>query len=229
MKSFFQTFSLAVCAGNLATTYASPAPLQVALEINTKDVLQTEQNICLKVCWPSAPTCPAGWFSNNFGTADQPCWTCCKSPDIVIATEVEKIKEVDQNICLKVCWPQTPQCPPGWFSNQFGSCWTCCKSPGDDDIVIAKEIEHPKTSHKTVGKTLALPELDVSISVTVGQAQEITLNNQNICFMICLPEEPTCPEGWYASEQGQCWTCCKTPDDAIFGFKKGLPQSELKH
>ncbi|KAE9364515.1 hypothetical protein N431DRAFT_474105 [Stipitochalara longipes BDJ] len=180
MISFFQTLSLAACAGNLATTYASPAPLQVALEINTKDVLQTQQNICLKVCWPESPTCPDGWFSNNFGTADQPCWTCCKSPASASANKVE-------------------------------------------------EIEQPKTSRKTLAKTPAVPEVDVSVSITVNQAREATMNNQDICFLICLPEEPTCPNGWYSSERGDCWTCCKTPENDIFGSKKGFSQSELKH
>ncbi|CAM1501391.1 Fc.00g105530.m01.CDS01 [Cosmosporella sp. VM-42] len=37
-------------------------------------------DICLRVCWPETPTCPDGWYSNNMGTTDDPCWTCCKAP-----------------------------------------------------------------------------------------------------------------------------------------------------
>ncbi|WAO86135.1 Hypothetical protein NCS54_00339500 [Fusarium falciforme] len=56
--------------------------------------------VCLRVCWPSVPTCPDGWVSvtypifylgsreclsrtkltNSQGTGDSPCWTCCKAP-----------------------------------------------------------------------------------------------------------------------------------------------------
>ncbi|KAF9771751.1 hypothetical protein IL306_010601 [Fusarium sp. DS 682] len=41
-------------------------------------------------------------------------------------------------VCLKVCWPEEPQCPEGWNSKKFGDsdypCWTCCKPTGDDDL-----------------------------------------------------------------------------------------------
>ncbi|KAH6977236.1 hypothetical protein BKA56DRAFT_674073 [Ilyonectria sp. MPI-CAGE-AT-0026] len=40
----------------------------------------SEFDICLKVCWQETPTCPTGWYSNNMGTRDHPCWTCCKAP-----------------------------------------------------------------------------------------------------------------------------------------------------
>lgn len=38
------------------------------------------QDPCWRVCWQFIPTCPAGWYSNNLGTAADPCWTCCKAP-----------------------------------------------------------------------------------------------------------------------------------------------------
>ncbi|KAK7413914.1 hypothetical protein QQX98_007181 [Neonectria punicea] len=37
-------------------------------------------DVCLRVCWPDTPQCPTGWYSNNVGTKDHPCWTCCKAP-----------------------------------------------------------------------------------------------------------------------------------------------------
>ncbi|EEU35906.1 uncharacterized protein NECHADRAFT_105956 [Fusarium vanettenii 77-13-4] len=39
------------------------------------DIHPENFQVCLKVCWPSVPTCPNGW-----GTANHPCWTCCKAP-----------------------------------------------------------------------------------------------------------------------------------------------------
>ncbi|KAL2670108.1 hypothetical protein Neosp_014989 [[Neocosmospora] mangrovei] len=44
------------------------------------DIHPANFDVCLRVCWPSVPTCPTGWYSNNMGTANQPCWTCCKAP-----------------------------------------------------------------------------------------------------------------------------------------------------
>jgi hypothetical protein len=57
------------------------------------------EDLCLMVCWYEVPTCPkgkptkwataivkltdAGWYSNNKGTGDDPCWTCCKAPEDV--------------------------------------------------------------------------------------------------------------------------------------------------
>ncbi|KAK7419185.1 hypothetical protein QQZ08_010952 [Neonectria magnoliae] len=46
-----------------------------------KDNSAAEFDICLRVCWPRTPECPTGWYSNNVGTKDQPCWTCCKAPE----------------------------------------------------------------------------------------------------------------------------------------------------
>jgi hypothetical protein len=61
------------------------------------------------------------------------CWTCCKNPDgdlalhvkpstkeIVTVADVKKSVEDGQlmntniDICLRVCWPETPTCPDGW-------------------------------------------------------------------------------------------------------------------
>ncbi|KAJ4009519.1 hypothetical protein NW752_009109 [Fusarium irregulare] len=39
-------------------------------------------DICLRVCWPEEPKCADGWYSNQMGTSDNPCWTCCKAPSV---------------------------------------------------------------------------------------------------------------------------------------------------
>ncbi|KAH7186107.1 uncharacterized protein B0J16DRAFT_415374 [Fusarium flagelliforme] len=43
---------------------------------------------------------------------------------------------IDNEVCLKVCWPEEPKCPEGWSSKKLGEdnypCWTCCKSFSDD-------------------------------------------------------------------------------------------------
>ncbi|KAJ4250983.1 hypothetical protein NW762_011633 [Fusarium torreyae] len=48
------------------------------------------------------------------------------------------LRASDYDICLKVCWPESPHCPEGWKPKKFGNedtpCWTCCKSTGDDDL-----------------------------------------------------------------------------------------------
>ncbi|KAK1752013.1 hypothetical protein QBC47DRAFT_432849 [Echria macrotheca] len=43
---------------------------------------------------------------------------------------------IGPGICLKVCWPESPTCPEGWVSHNFGDeegpCWTCCKKEDED-------------------------------------------------------------------------------------------------
>ncbi|CAH0023287.1 unnamed protein product [Clonostachys rhizophaga] len=31
----------------------------------------------------------------------------------------------------------------------------------------------------------------------------------DICWLLCASDKIQCPEGWYSSQQGDCWTCCK--------------------
>jgi hypothetical protein len=76
-----KTFSfITILAGLLATTSAAPSAEQVEILIsvnghaasnnhNGKVVHKSDistMDICLKVCWPETPTCPDGWYSNNF-------------------------------------------------------------------------------------------------------------------------------------------------------------------
>ncbi|KFY02204.1 hypothetical protein O988_02317 [Pseudogymnoascus sp. VKM F-3808] len=113
---------------------------------------------CWRVCWFKTPKCPSGWYSNNKGTAAQPCWTCCKSPsgssETPSVSSTPDKEEIDINIkisdtsvansasslvedvCWKVCWEFVPKCPDGMYSNNKGTaaypCWTCCISPSVD-------------------------------------------------------------------------------------------------
>ncbi|RMJ17089.1 hypothetical protein CDV36_003278 [Fusarium kuroshium] len=61
----------------------SQSPSHHAKVSTPKGALNPESfDICWLVCWPSVPTCPDGWYSNNMGTGDEPCWTCCKAPAV---------------------------------------------------------------------------------------------------------------------------------------------------
>jgi hypothetical protein len=204
----------------------------VKKSVEDGQLLNTNTDICLRVCWPETPTCPDGWYSNNLGIADQPCWTCCKSPSLKSSETEKKIIETsiklhefsknNQNICFKVCWPETPTCPDGWFSNNFGTadqpCWTCCKSP--DNIAVSK----PKTldSKKKVTTT------DVAVKISEHEA---LAQNQNICLKVCWPEISTCPDGWFSNnfgtQQNPCWTCCKSPDSSLVSSEKHSPKLGL--
>ncbi|KAK3489463.1 uncharacterized protein B0T23DRAFT_385535 [Neurospora hispaniola] len=37
-------------------------------------------------------------------------------------------------ICWRACFGDSPNCPEGWHSKQFGDCWTCCKTLGEDTL-----------------------------------------------------------------------------------------------
>lgn len=32
---------------------------------------------------------------------------------------------------------------------------------------------------------------------------------EDICWRMCRPTQPACPEGWTAQYIGSCWTCCR--------------------
>ncbi|EIE81823.1 hypothetical protein RO3G_06534 [Rhizopus delemar RA 99-880] len=46
-------------------------------------------------------------------------------------------------------------------------------------------------------------------SSNVAEAQEI-------CWRVCFPEKPKCPEEWSPKKLGHCWTCCK--DNSVYFF-----------
>ncbi|KAG2124540.1 hypothetical protein BD769DRAFT_1467561 [Suillus cothurnatus] len=49
----------------------------------------------------------------------------------------------------------------------------------------------------------------LAILAAVAGVKAATDGTTEICQFICLHEEPVCPEGWYAYETGDCWTCCR--------------------
>ncbi|KAI8674440.1 hypothetical protein NCS57_00341600 [Fusarium keratoplasticum] len=60
----------------------SQSPSHHAQGSTPKGTVKIEDSpICLAICWHSVPTCPDGWYSNNMGTSNSPCWTCCKAPE----------------------------------------------------------------------------------------------------------------------------------------------------
>ncbi|KAK4655805.1 hypothetical protein QC762_305650 [Podospora pseudocomata] len=40
------------------------------------------------------------------------------------------------DVCLRVCWPESPKCPEEWSPKNMGSeedpCWTCCRKMEHD-------------------------------------------------------------------------------------------------
>jgi hypothetical protein len=74
-------------------------------------------------------------------------------------------------------------------------CYTCCRSSGVS-AGKAKNVKQINASPEAPTQTLAVPEVDVSISINANQVKDQTLNNQGICFKVCWPTIPTCPDGW---------------------------------
>ncbi|KAH7270975.1 hypothetical protein FSOLCH5_003847 [Fusarium solani] len=54
---------------------------------------------------------------------------------------------------------------------------------------------------------LAMPQISDKTNEMAKRSAQT--HNQDICLRICWFEEPRCPEGWYANQQGECWTCCR--------------------
>ncbi|KAF4569654.1 hypothetical protein EYR40_008631 [Pleurotus pulmonarius] len=79
MKSFF----VAICAA--ATLVAANCEAMRFQKPDAAYFTSLEKSVpaldlCFRMCAPSIPTCPEHWYSNNMGTADKPCWTCCQAP-----------------------------------------------------------------------------------------------------------------------------------------------------
>ncbi|KAF5026512.1 hypothetical protein F66182_1372 [Fusarium sp. NRRL 66182] len=57
---------------------------------------------------------------------------------------------------------------------------------------------------------------DITLSVKVSQSPlrkgTPTANSFAICWLLCASEQVRCPDGWYAKQMGDCWTCCKDPE-----------------
>ncbi|KAF2137440.1 uncharacterized protein K452DRAFT_302015 [Aplosporella prunicola CBS 121167] len=44
-----------------------------------------------------------------------------------------------------------------------------------------------------------------------------SIDKTDICWLICASQPLDCPEGWYSSQQGECYTCCRGAGDSKVG------------
>ncbi|RSM02311.1 hypothetical protein CDV31_010960 [Fusarium ambrosium] len=58
---------------------------------------------------------------------------------------------------------------------------------------------------------LAMPQMSDKTNEMAKRSAEIY--GRDICWLLCAPEKIECPEEWYASKQGDCWTCCRGIDE----------------
>ncbi|KAL6362041.1 hypothetical protein LRP88_05524 [Fusarium phalaenopsidis] len=54
----------------------------------------------------------------------------------------------------------------------------------------------------------AMPQISYKTNEMAKRSAQ--LQNQDICLLVCWFEKPDCPESWYANQQGECWTCCRS-------------------
>ncbi|KAJ4178034.1 hypothetical protein NW755_013452 [Fusarium falciforme] len=55
---------------------------------------------------------------------------------------------------------------------------------------------------------------EITLRVKVGESPtKARLAKTDICWLLCASDEIQCPEGWYASQQGECWTCCRGSEE----------------
>ncbi|KAH7236788.1 uncharacterized protein BKA55DRAFT_694414 [Fusarium redolens] len=54
---------------------------------------------------------------------------------------------------------------------------------------------------------------DISLSIKLSQVPlqraEHHQQQEEICWLLCASSAIKCPEGWFSSEKGECWTCCR--------------------
>ncbi|KAB8263113.1 hypothetical protein BDV32DRAFT_146903 [Aspergillus pseudonomiae] len=41
----------------------------------------------------------------------------------------------------------------------------------------------------------------------------VEVQSHDVCWRVCFPEKPHCPDGWDAKKIGHCYSCCKNFDD----------------
>ncbi|KAF5229465.1 hypothetical protein FAUST_10398 [Fusarium austroamericanum] len=72
---------------------------------------------------------------------------------------------------------------------------------------ILSKIGHKnsKASHRSTGGDITL-SIKVSQSPMKGEIHKAV--NEDICWLLCASEEISCPENWYSSKDGDCYTCC---------------------
>ncbi|RSL51322.1 hypothetical protein CEP53_008490 [Fusarium sp. AF-6] len=55
-------------------------------------------------------------------------------------------------------------------------------------------------------------EITLHVKVSDYSARS-PLAKHDICWLLCASDKIRCPEGWYPSQQGECWTCCRSTED----------------
>ncbi|KAF4436567.1 putative pathogenicity protein [Fusarium austroafricanum] len=50
---------------------------------------------------------------------------------------------------------------------------------------------------------------------TKHKASNMNRKAYDICWAACFGEEPSCPEGWYSKNFGDCYTCCRSTGDDL--------------
>lgn len=83
MKSFFVAICAAatlVAANCGSMRFQKPNVQYDAAYFTSLEKSVPALDLCLRMCADRIPTCPEHWYSNNMGTADKPCWTCCQAP-----------------------------------------------------------------------------------------------------------------------------------------------------
>ena len=89
------------------------------------------------------PECFDGWYAEDMGFGDYPCWTCCPEEEPV--TPEKALESTVKETCVTVDFPmrcpfghqsREPQCPKKWYPKNVGVsrnyCWTCCQESEDE-------------------------------------------------------------------------------------------------
>ncbi|KAF8341029.1 hypothetical protein F5887DRAFT_977835 [Amanita rubescens] len=63
--------------------------------------------------------------------------------------------------------------------------------------------------------TILMALLCASGSLALPGSFQTEKRDDKICFHVCFPEKPRCPEEWHPKKLGECWTCCKGPDISV--------------
>jgi len=128
---------------------------------------------------------------------------------ILLAASVVAVPQADAypTVCLAVCRPDKPTCPPGQAPTGSEGCWGCCQP------VITKPVD------PILCTAVCRPEKPVCPSGQAptgsegcwGCCQPITTKPEDpiICTAVCRTEKPVCPLGQAPTGSEGCWGCCQ--------------------
>ncbi|KAH7141978.1 hypothetical protein EDB81DRAFT_899449 [Dactylonectria macrodidyma] len=62
------------------------------------------------------------------------------------------------------------------------------------------------------GRSNSAEEINLRIEVSQSPVKhtEVIPSKLDICWLLCAQESIKCPENWCPSQQGECWTCCRS-------------------